>query len=536
MPTVAAVLARTLKTRGVRRLFGLPGGEIAEILGACRDVGLDFVLTRHENAACLMACATGELTGRPGAVLTTLGPGATNLVNGVANAFLERAPLLAISAQVSTALAPVLPHQRVPLEELFRPITKWSHTLTGEDTAGSVQRALELTTQGRPGPVYLALPSDVARQEDRPHAGPDSREACGRPPAMSPAGLGPALDLMRRARRPVALVGIALDPRTVQPSLLRWLEAAGIPVAVTPKAKGLVPESHPLFLATCTGMAGDRLFTEFLAGTDLLIGIGFDPVEAIRPFYAERPFLSLARYSVAESAFRPTHEVLGDPGAALEAMLPDLDLRHDWRPEDVAAFRERLAAFLAPPAAESDTGLLPSRVITRLRQLAPPDTILTLDTGAHKLLVGQLWPCAQPQTFFVSHGLSTMGVALPAAIALKLEQPDRPVIAVTGDGGLAMVLGELETAWRLRLPIIVIVMCDQALHLIRIHQERKGFQAAGVDFDPIDFAGVAHGLGARGMRAVTWEAFDAAVSDALQADGPTVIEVSIDPGEYNRLL
>ncbi|MFB3818679.1 MAG: thiamine pyrophosphate-dependent enzyme, partial [Candidatus Methylomirabilales bacterium] len=178
----------------------------------------------------------------------------------------------------------------------------------------------------------------------------------------------------------------------------------------------------------------------------------------------------------------------------------------------------------------------PSRVIARLRQLAPPDTVLTLDTGAHKLLAGQLWPCYQPQTFFVSHGLSTMGVALPAAIALKLEQPDRPVIAVTGDGGLAMVLGELETAWRLRLPVVVLVMCDQALHLIRLHQERKGFPAAGVDFDPIDFAGVAHGLGARGMRAVTWEAFDAAVSEALRADGPAVIEVAIDPAEYNRLL
>jgi acetolactate synthase-1/2/3 large subunit len=535
VPTTAAVLARTLKTYGVRRLFGLPGGEIAEILGACRDVGLDFVLTRHENAACLTATATGELTGRPGVVLTTLGPGATNLVNGVANAFLERAPLLVISAQVSTAMAPVLPHQRVPLEELFRPLTKWSHTLTGQDTAGTVQRALELTSQGRPGPVYLALPSDVARQEDRPGVG-EGRETDGATPATPPDGLRQALELLTRARRPVALVGMALDPRTVQPSLLGWLSATGIPVAVTPKAKGLVPETHPLFLATCTGMAGDRLFTEFLAGTDLLVGIGFDPVEAIRPFYAERLFLSLARYSVAEPAFRPAHEVLGDPGAALEAMLPDLDLRHEWRAQDVAAFRERLAAFLAPGAPESDTGFLPSQVIRRLRQLAPPDTLLALDTGAHKLLVGQLWPCSQPQTFFVSHGLSTMGVALPAAIALKLEHPDRPVIAVTGDGGLAMVLGELETAWRLRLPVVVLVMCDQALHLIRIHQERKGFRAAGVDFDPIDFAGVAHGLGARGKRAATWEAFDAAVSEALRADGPTVIEVPIDPAEYDRLL
>jgi len=534
VPTTAVVLARTLAARGVRRLFGLPGGEVAEILGACRQAGLDFVLARHENSACLMATATAELTGRPGVVLTTLGPGATNAVNGVANAFLERAPLLVLSAQVSTAAAAVLPHQRVPLEELFRPITKWSHTLTGEDTAAVVHRALDLAAGGRPGPVYLGVPSDVARGEDRRNGPSPCREPA--PPAAGPAEAKRAVELIARARRPVALVGIGLDPRTGQPGLLRWLEAARMPVAVTPKAKGLVPEDHPLFLGTCTGMAGDRLLTEFLAQADLLVGLGFDPVEAIRPFYAERPFLSIARWSIAEPNFAPACELVGDPGAALAAMLPDIETPHDWRLQEVAAFRRRLAAFLAPPGAEGGTGLPPSRVIARLRQLVPPDTLLAVDTGAHKLLVGQLWSCSRPQSYFVSHGLSTMGMALPAAVGLKLERPERPVLALTGDGGLAMVLAELETAWRLRLPLVVVVLCDQALHLIRIHQERKGFKAAGVDFDPIDFAGVARSLGARGRRAVTWEALDAAVADALGADGPTVIEVAIDPSEYDRLL
>jgi acetolactate synthase-1/2/3 large subunit len=163
VPTTADVIAATLKQSGVRRLFGLPGGEIAEIMGACRRAGLSFILTRHENTASLMAGVTGELTRRPGVALATVGPGATNLVNGVANAFLERAPLLVISAQLPTDLSPVLPHQRVDLEDLFRPITKWSHTLTGVDTAATLQRALDLTVEGRPGPVYLCLPSDVAR-------------------------------------------------------------------------------------------------------------------------------------------------------------------------------------------------------------------------------------------------------------------------------------------------------------------------------------------------------------------------------------
>lgn len=531
MPTTAQIIAATLKANGVRRLFGLPGGEVAEVLGACQAVGLDFVLTRHENAACLMAIATAELTRQPGVVLATLGPGATNLVNGVANAFLERVPLLAISAQLPTTLAPILPHQRIELEELFRPITKWSHTLTGAGTAAAVQRALALAVEGRPGPVYLGLPSDVARQEE-PGAAPAGTTEAAAPDAV-PA-LDRALAMLAAARRPVAVVGVALNPVTVQPALGRWLGAAGIPVAVTPKAKGLVPEDDSWFLATCTGMAGDRLVMEALGRADLLVGIGFDPVEAIRPFYADRPFLSISAYPLADRAFAPTLELVGDPGAILEAMRPALALHHDWRATEVAEFRQRLAAFLQPSPGPG--GLSPARVITRLRELAPADTIVTVDTGAHKLLAGQLWRCHEPQTYFVSHGLSTMGSALPAAVALKLERPARPVVAIVGDGGMAMVVAELETAARLRVPVIAVVLSDGALHLIRIHQERKGFSAAGVDFSAIDFAGIARGFGARGFPVSRLEELAPAMAAALVADRPTVIDVAVDPADYDRML
>jgi acetolactate synthase-1/2/3 large subunit len=533
VPTTAQVIAQHLKAYGVRRVFGLPGGEIAEILAACRAVGLEFVLTRHENGACLMAGATGEVSRRAGVVLATLGPGATNLVNGVAHAYLDRAPLLVLSAQVPTTVASVLPHQLVELEEVFRPVTKWSHTLTGRDTGSVIRRALALTTEGRPGPVYLCLPSDVARQEDRSDgAGPARAPA---PPAATPADIEAALAWLAKARRPVAVVGPALDAFTIQPTLLRWLEATRMPVAVTPKAKGLVPEDHPQFVATCTGMAGDRLVAEFLGRADLLVGLGFDPVEAIRPFYADRPFLSLAPYSLADRQFAPTVELIGNPADVMERMRPGLTAASDWRPEDVRDFRARLAALLSPGPTDG-AGLSPAAVIARLRRLAPRDTVLTVDTGAHKLLTGQVWTACEPRGYVVSHGLSTMGVALPAAIAVKLERPDRPVIAVTGDGGLAMTLAELETAGRLRCPVVVVVLCDRALHLIRIHQERKGFAADGVDFGPIDFAGIAPGFGARGVRVRALPELDAAVRAALADDGPTVIEVAIDPRDYDRML
>lgn len=535
MPTIADVVARILAVNGIRRLFGLPGGEIAEIMSACRRLGLEFILTRHENTACIMAGVTGELRRRPGVVLATVGPGATNLVNGVANAYLERAPLLVISAQVATSMASVLPHQRVDLEGLFRPITKWSHTLTGKDTAATVQRALDLTVESRPGPVYLALPGDVARM-DEALADPDGEYHSPPTAAPSPADVDRAARMIAEARKPLALVGIGLDPAASRPSVLRWLDAARIPVAVTPKAKGLVPEDHPLFVATCTGMAGDRLFSELVEEADLLIGVGFDPTEAIRPFYIDRPFLSVAEYGVAEPSFVPALELIGGVPDTLNALAAKPQGRPAWTSEDLAGFRRSLAAFLTPSLHHTPLGLSPARLFGRLRDLIPRDAILTVDTGAHKLLIGQIWRSYEPQTYLVSHGLSTMGQALPAGLAAKLVYPDRTVVAVTGDGGLAMVLSDLETAARLRLPVPVVVLCDRSLHLIRLHQERKGFQAAGVDFGPIDFAGIAPGLGCHGARAITWAELDAAVLRALTADRPTVIEVPVDPADYNRML
>lgn len=531
MPKTAEVIAACLHAHGIRRIFGLPGGEIAELMGACRRRGIEFLLTRHENAACLMAGSVGELTRRPGVVLATVGPGATNLINGVANAWLERAPLLVLAAQVPNSVSELLPHQRVDLEALFRPITKWSATLTGEGTADAVEHALALTVQGRPGPVFLALPSDVARQAERPGDGAEAVDL-GHPPP-DPTAVAEAARMLAEARRPLALVGIAAPP-AIRPALLPWLEAAGMPVAVTPKAKGLIPEDHPLFLATATGMAGDGLLMHFLRETDLLVGVGFDPVEAIRPFYAERPFLSLAAYSLADRAFRPTLELVGDVAAILQRLSPPAG--HAWRPETVPGFRQRLAAHLSPQADDSADGLSPTRLLLRLRELLPREAILCVDTGAHKLLAGQAWAAYLPQTYCVSHGLSTMGFALPAAMAAKLERPEAPVIALTGDGGLAMVLGELETAVRLRLPVVVVVLVDRGLHLIRLHQERKGVEPNGVDFGPIDFAAIAAGFGVRGVRAADWAALDAAVTAALAADRPTLIEVPIDPAEYSQML
>jgi acetolactate synthase-1/2/3 large subunit len=283
-------------------------------------------------------------------------------------------------------------------------------------------------------------------------------------------------------------------------------------------------------------MAGDRLFVELVQEADLLIGIGFDPTEAIRPFYLDRPLLSVAAYSVAEPKFAPIAEVIGNVADTLDTLVRETRVGHAWTPDELITFRKGLAARLTPSFHQTQLGLSPARLFGRLRELTPRDTILTVDTGAHKLLVGQVWRAYEPQTYLVSHGLSTMGFALPAALAAKLTHPRRTVMAVTGDGGMAMVLSELETAARLRLPVVIVVLSDRSLHLIRLHQERKGFQASGVDFGPIAFADIASGFGCGGVRAATWPELDAAVAAALAADRPTVIEVPVDPTDYRQML
>lgn len=533
MPTCAEVIARTLREAGIERIYGLPGGEIVELIEACRREGIAFLLTRHENTAALMAGVAGQLSGRPGVCLATVGPGASNMVNGVANAYLDRSPMLAISAQLATDVAPVLPHQRLDLEDLYRPITKWSTTLTGSHTAAVVRRALEIAATGRQGPVYLSLPSDVAR---RP-------EGTGEPPTL-PQVHGPeargdldqAARSLAEARRPICILGIGADPIRWRPAILRFVEARQMPVLVSAKAKGIVPEDHPLFLATGTGMAGDKLVTGCLKSSDLLVGIGFDPVEAIRPFYRDLRFLAIGQASIADRSFAPQIEILGDVPRILDALLQAPPQRHAWTASEIQDFRARLAAALTPAADRTARGLSPYHVIARLRRKLPREAILAVDTGAHKLLAGQAWPAYEPLTYLVSHGLSTMGYFLPAAMAAKLEHPRRPVFALTGDGGFAMILAELETAARLNLPIVSIVLTDESLFLIEMGQERRNYPSTGTTFQAIDFAGIAPGFGAVGFKVSSWEEFDAAVEKGLAADRPVVIQVGIDPAEYRHQL
>jgi acetolactate synthase-1/2/3 large subunit len=544
MPTCAEVLARTLRDAGVERMFGLPGGEILDFIEAARHAGIDFILTRHEAVAAFMADAAGHIARKPAICVSTLGPGALNLTLGVANAFLDRSPLIAITATVSTAAQPYATHQQLDLNAVFRPFTKDTLTLDGVNTATTVRRAWRRTLEPRFGPVHLALPSDVARQPERQAEDPAMVSLSPDPPPVpSDKAVARMADEIARAERPVLIFGLDLNPYSDTAAVRRFAEIVGAPVFVTPKAKGIFPEDHPLFYGICSGLAADAVVVDFFGKADLLVGVGFDPVESDKVWHRTLKLISIAPVTIASGEFRPPLELIGDVGASLLRLSERSFGPYGWTRNDEVAFRDALERTLqgregldGQQGQESRlrySGLSPLAVTRCLRDLFPAETIVTTDVGSIKLIVSQAWRSTQPMTFLESNGLSAMGYGLPAAMAAKLAMPDRPVLCTIGDGGFSMVFPDLETCVRRRIPFITVVYNDSALSLIQVAQHRRGHADYGVRYGSIDFVAASAALGAWSRRVATLEELERAVQEARRLDVPAVIEVQIDPTEYH---
>jgi len=537
MPTCAEVLAATLRDAGVTRMYGLPGGEILDFVEAARKAGIEFVLVRHEAVAAFMADASGQIARQPAVCVSTLGPGALNLTLGVANAYLDRSPLIAITATMATASAPYATHQQLDLNAVFRPFTKATVTLEGVNTAATVRRAWQTAVTPRFGPVHLALPSDVARQPDRQAEDPAMVALTPDPPPAARAdAIARMADAIAAARRPAVLLGLDLNPYVDPPAVRRFIETLGAPVFVTPKAKGIFPEDHPQFFGVCSGLAADAVIVDFLGRADLLVGVGFEPVESDKIWHKTMKLVSISTMTIASGQYRPELELIGDTTASLTALAARSYGPPDWTREDERRFRDALEAALhgleREASAERPVGLSALAVTRRLRDLYPPDTIVTTDVGSIKLIVSQAWRSTQPMTFLESNGLSSMGYALPAAMAAKLAMPDRPVLCTMGDGGFSMVFADLETCVRRRIPFVTVVYNDCALSLIQVAQEKRGYTDYGVRYGAVDFAAAAAAFGAWSRRVSTLDELETAVAEARKLDVPAVIEVPIDPAEY----
>jgi acetolactate synthase-1/2/3 large subunit len=505
-------------------MFGLPGGEVVFLIDACRNAGVRFILTGHEASAAFMAEVAGQLTGRPGVCVSTLGPGAMNLLLGLADARLDRGPVLALTAQVSTAIERHYTHQRLPLGAIFGQVCKASVAVNGTGTENLAARCLDLAMAPPPGPVHLALPSDLAAQAEAPGAH-QAVSAPAEPAAHDEAGLSEIAGIMRGARRPLVMVGVGCLPTDV-PALRRLVDAAELPFVVTPKAKGCLREDAPGFLGVISGMAIDKTLLETVDHADLLVGVGFDPVECDKPWYLGRRIVNVSRYRTAEGDYEPL-ESLYDIGPALDWLRPRIAPR-PW-PAQVLAERRRAAE---PDPLPASGGLSPLAAVRALREVIPAEAVMTCDVGSHKYFIGQFWRAFDPQTFFMSNGLSAMGYGVPAAIAAQIHFPDRPVVSVVGDGGLLMMLHNLIVLQQQRLPVVIVCFVDGSLSLIRVAQERRGVQPYGVDFPAPDFSEIAQSCGIRGARVGTLDELKKTVEGALAARAPAVVHVPIDTREY----
>ena len=511
-------------------MFGLPGGEILDFMDAARRAGIEFLLTRHEATASLMADVTGQIQRAPGVCVATLGPGAVNMTLGVANAYLDRSPLLAITATLARGSAPVATHQDLDLNAVYRPFTKLALTLDGEDTAAKVRHALDVTTSPRMGPVHIALPSDVARAED--HAvGRFAADPFDRP--LSRPGSHTALAArVAAARRPIVILGLDLDPRADASAVRAFVEQMQAPVFVTPKAKGLLPEDHPLFYGVCGGVSADAVVLDCFKRSDLLIGVGFEPVESDKLWHHTLPLVAIGPMSIAHRIFDPIVEVVGDVPALLAQLAQEPLGANEWTADDHTRFRSDLDAALRPKA--QPRGLSGYELTLRLRELFPRETVLVTDVGSVKMITSQAWRAYEPLSFFESNGLSAMSYSFPGAMAARLQFPGRPILCTIGDGGFGMTLGEIETCIRERLHFVTVVYNDSSLSLIDASQQRRGYPTLGVRYGPVDFAAASAGLGAWARRVDSMPDLDAAVREALRVDRPAVIDVVVDPAEYYR--
>ena len=525
--TVARAVGERLRGAGVRHVFGHPGGEVVDLIEGFRQAGLEFVLTRHETAAAFMAEATASSTGVPSACLGTLGPGATNLVTGVAQAYLDRAAVLVFTGQLPADRYEIATHQRLDLGALFAPVTKWQARVTAANAMAVTERALRVAMRPRRGPVYLEVPSDVPRQ-DAVEGIRRSAPAVAKPEgAIDPESVQEAARLLAESRRPAILAGLdALDDRVAEP-LRRLAEAWSCPVMVSPKAKGIFREDHPLFLGTIEGLGTAKLY-EWIDASDLVLMVGFDPVEFDRDWTARAPVVHVGPLPNDDRYYASAVEVIGSVHQALEhlaaAARPDAKVDAG----EIRAFRATFQAYVHPARQR----LTAQQVLAELRAALPEDALLTCDVGYNKAVAAQCWPAYRPRTFLVSNGLSSMGYGLPAAIALKLLHRDRPVACVLGDGGFAMSMAELETAARLGLGVIVVVLVDDALSQIKAAQERKGYPVTGTTFGALDYLGIAAGFGLRGVTVTDVAGCRAAFRSAGEAERPVLVAAQVDPGAY----
>jgi acetolactate synthase-1/2/3 large subunit len=525
--TAAELFVKCLEAEGVDLIFGLPGEENLDLLNALSRSPIRFVSVRHEQGAAFMADVYGRMTGRAGVCLATLGPGATNLATGIADANLDHAPLVAITGQAGLERVHKESHQYVNIVEAFGPLTKWNTRVERASAIPEIVRHAFKTAQAeKPGACHIELPEDVAGE---PGEGAPLASRRARRPSPDRPSLRAAAEAIDRARHPIILAGNGVIRGRASGELVAFAERTGIPVANTFMAKGAMPADHALSLLSIGLQARDFVSCGFDAA-DLIVTVGYDQVEYAPYHWNPRGDKAIVHVDFTQAEtdamYQPEVEIVSDVREALELLCAEVTQVHDRGYP--ARLRQAILADLERGADDASVPMKPARVLRDLRRALDRRDVVISDVGAHKLLVARLYPAYEPNTVLISNGFAAMGIALPGAIGAKLADPSRRVVAVSGDGGFLMNVQELETAVRLGVAFVTLVFRDEGYGLIRWKQIQQFGAPFGIEFGNPDLVKLAESFGAKGYRVEKADDLARCLSDALAQRVPTVIDVPID--------
>ena len=533
-------------------MFSVPGEETLDVLESlARSESIRHITTRHEQGAAFMADVYGRLTGRAAVAMGTLGPGATNLLTGIADAYLDRAPMVAITGQASSDKLHKEAHQVVDIVGMFRPVTKWNARIERIPAIPEiVRKAFRVATLEKPGPTHLELPENVAGAQ----LGPDDPVRPIRPgrvylPEPTEPAIAHAARLINESERPIVLAGNGVLRRNASPALRALARGLHLPVAATFMGKGAVDDRSHLSLMAVGLQARDHVLTGF-DRADLVIAVGYDLVEYAparwNPDGAKRIIHIDTQPAEVDAQYQPEVELIGDIGVALEKLLEAAEPggvggrsaseRHQTRETLVHAdLRTSLLGDLEVCVTDTGYPIKPQRAIYELRRALGPEDIVVSDVGAHKIWIARLYQAYEPNTVVISNGLAAMGISLPGAIAAKLVHPERKVVSLCGDGGFLMNSQELETAKRIGAAVTVVVWRDNGYGLIDWKQRNAFGRPFAVEFGNPDLVDYARSFGIAGFRPESADDLYPTLMRALELDAPAVVDVPIDYAENVRL-
>ncbi|MDZ5436096.1 acetolactate synthase large subunit [Pseudomonas fluorescens] len=536
MAKAADVVVQCLENEGVEFVFGIPGEENLDLLESLRKSTIKLVLTRHEQSAGFMAATYGRLTGKTGVSLSTLGPGATNLVTAGAYAYLGGMPMLMITGQKPIKKSKQGRFQILDVVGMMQPLTKYTHQLASADNIPSrVREAFRLAEEEKPGAVHLELPEDIAAEQTESMPIPPSLV---RRPLAEHKSIEGAVEKLKAARSPILVIGAGANRKMTAKVLKQLIDQTGIPFVTTQMGKGVVDERHPRFLGNAALSAGDFVHRAVEAA-DLIVNIGHDVIEK-PPFFMVRGGTEVIhvnfRSAEVDPVYFPQIEVVGDIANAVWQIGEALKTQKHWDFSRLLAIREANEAQIIEGADDNRFPIYPQRFVADVRRALPSEGIVALDNGIYKIWFARNYKAHKPNTVLLDNALATMGAGLPSAMASHLVYPDRPVVAVCGDGGFMMNSQELETAVRLKMNLTVIILRDDGYGMIRWKQSNMGFTDFGLDYGNPDFVMYAQSYGANGHRVESAEEFLPLLQRCISEPGVHVIDCPVDYSENDFIL